>query len=362
MALDEFVDIASNPVFFERNRVFRVYKGGKLFKDFFGDADEDGNYPEEWVASSVKALNKDSVSQYEGISGIQGKEVYFDWLLANYSELMLGERKNFDVLVKLLDSAIRLPVQAHPDRNFSMKYFSSSYGKTEMWLVLATRENAKIYFGFKDGVNKEDFISAIEKSQSDKDIMASFLNELPAKTGDVYLIPARIAHAIGYGCLILEVQEPTDFTIQPEAWCGDYHLNEYEMYLGLQKEQALECFNFSVTGGDAVRLGRKQPVVLEQSKTLCAEKLIGYEDTKCFSVNRYKLAGGSLTLKNAPSVYIVVEGAGVVKSPSCTRKVKKGDYFFLPYAAGGKCSIEAKTGIELVECLPSLEGARHLSY
>ena len=35
------------PVFFERNRVYRVYLGGKLFHDFLGDAPEDGFYPEE---------------------------------------------------------------------------------------------------------------------------------------------------------------------------------------------------------------------------------------------------------------------------------------------------------------------------
>ena len=31
------------PVFFRRNRVFRVYLGGKLFHEFLGDPDEDGN-------------------------------------------------------------------------------------------------------------------------------------------------------------------------------------------------------------------------------------------------------------------------------------------------------------------------------
>lgn len=30
-------ELAKKPIFFERNRVFRVYKGGKLFHDFFGD-------------------------------------------------------------------------------------------------------------------------------------------------------------------------------------------------------------------------------------------------------------------------------------------------------------------------------------
>ena len=32
------------PIFFEKNRVFRVYQGGKLFADFFSDDSEDGNY------------------------------------------------------------------------------------------------------------------------------------------------------------------------------------------------------------------------------------------------------------------------------------------------------------------------------
>lgn len=43
---------------FERNRVGRVYSGGKLFADFFGDEAKDGFLPEEWIASQVKAINK----------------------------------------------------------------------------------------------------------------------------------------------------------------------------------------------------------------------------------------------------------------------------------------------------------------
>ena len=35
------------PIFFEQNRVYRVYTGGKLFAGFFGDSSEDSFYPEE---------------------------------------------------------------------------------------------------------------------------------------------------------------------------------------------------------------------------------------------------------------------------------------------------------------------------
>lgn len=353
MSNKEYKDIVSNPIFFERNRVFRVYKGGKLFHDFFGDENVDGNLPEEWVASGVKALNKSSTGEHEGISKVRGQEVYFDWLLKNYREDMLGDRQNFDVLVKMLDSAIRLPAQAHPDKPFSRKYFNSNYGKTEAWLIIATREDAKIYFGFKDGVTREDFVSAIKRSGTEKDIMASLINELPAKTGDVYLIPAKMVHAIGYGCLILEVQEPTDFTVQPEEWCGDYHLSDYEMYLGLDKEAALECFDFSIQGEASIELGRKAPQIFEKTDSYCSETLISYNDTECFAVNRHSVSKGSMLLKNAPAVYIVTGGAGVLENGSFKQEIKKGDYFFLPYAVKGSCSVTAEVEVELIECLPS---------
>ena len=50
----------SRPIFFEKNRVARVYTGGRLFDDFLGDGSTDGFYPEEWIASGVRALNKGS--------------------------------------------------------------------------------------------------------------------------------------------------------------------------------------------------------------------------------------------------------------------------------------------------------------
>ena len=38
----------NKPIFFEKNRVGRVYTGGALFADFFGDDSTDGFEPEEW--------------------------------------------------------------------------------------------------------------------------------------------------------------------------------------------------------------------------------------------------------------------------------------------------------------------------
>lgn len=344
-------DAHTRPVFFERNRVFRVYKGGLLFHDFFGDPPEDGFYPEEWVASTVRALNKEKKSENEGLSIIQGTGVPLATHVERHREEMVGPRKGLEILVKLLDSAIRLPVQAHPDKSFAARHFDSAHGKTEMWLVLATRPGAKIFFGFRDGVRQKDLAQAIRASETDRSALPSLLNEFPAGPGDVYLIPARVAHAIGAGCLILEVQEPTDFTIQPEAWCGDYRLSPIEMFLGLDERTALECFDFThLVGERAVAVGRKQPRSFLESPSASGECLLAWEDTPDFSVNRYRVRAGH-SLGAGPAVYVVTGGTGRIETDAFGRAVRKGDYFFLP-ACVTQLRVAGTPEVEMVECLP----------
>ena len=338
------------PLFFNRNRVFRVYKGGKLFHDFFGDEAVDGNHPEEWIASSVKALNKDSTDPQEGLSIVRGANVTLASLMRDFpKEMTRGEP--FDVLVKVLDSAVRLPAQAHPDKAFSRKHFKSEHGKTEMWLVLATRPGANIYFGFKEGTTKEQLDQAVKKGESDPKAFTELLQEFPAKAGDVWLIPAKAAHAIGAGCLILEVQEPTDFTIQPERWCDTYRLSEQEMYLGLEPATAMEVFNLSLAGRPAAERWKKVPLPLKKEPAYLKEALITYDDTPCFAVNRHTLqAGGKCQIKG-PAVFVVTEGEGALQSSAKEQPCQKGDYFFLPHAAG-EVKVTTAAKLQWVECLP----------
>lgn len=346
------VKLASQPVFFEKNRVFRVYTGGKLFSEFFSDDSKDGFHPEEWICSSTKALNEGSTDEFEGLSTIKGTDIHFNELIDQQRELMLGDRKGLDVLVKALDSAIRLPVQAHPDKAFSRKNFNSDFGKAESWLVLATREGASIYFGFKDGVTKEDFEKAVDDAETDKTAMERLLNKIPVKPGDVYFIPAKAVHAIGYGCLILEVQEPTDFTIQPERWCGDYRLSEREMYLTLEKETALSVFDYSYNLEKVENECKKTPVIIYENDGCKKECLIGKDDTPCFGVERYIVNGGETEKLPAPCVYVVTEGAGTLTGDGYEKELKKGDYFFMPYFCKGKYTVKSDAELTLAACIP----------
>lgn len=333
------------PIFFERNRVGRVYTGGKLFADFFGDEPVDGFLPEEWIASSVKALNKEMASEKEGVSKVWKSEIYFDELLLKYPEEMLGKSGKMRILVKILDSAVRLPAQAHPDKAFSKKYFHSEYGKTESWIVLATRPGAKIYFGFKDDVDKEIFEKAIDESKHDKDAMERLMEYIEPEVGDVFLVPAKTVHAIGAGCLILEVQEPTDFTIQPEHWCDEYELNEQEMYIGLSKDEAIGCFDFGKAPDAKI-----VPEIVEDTNEVKIEELITSSHTDCFIINRITLSDGEcrLNIKDSYGVYIVTNGYGELCGNDYSKEIKKGDYFFMPSCLMGKFAVSGNA--EIVEC------------
>lgn len=334
----------NEPVFFEKNRVFRVYTGGKLFSDFFGDDSADGFYPEEWVASSVKALNEGSTDEYEGVSKIEGTNLYLNDAIKKYKSEILGERDDLGILTKILDSAIRLPVQAHPDKAFSEKYFSSKYGKEESWIILATRPDAKIFFGFKDGVTLDDFIKAIEESENGSDSMENLLCSINVKAGDVIYIPAKMVHAIGKGCLLLEVQEPTDFTIQPERWCGEYKLSDREMYLGLSRENALECFDIEKKYPAPLT-----PKIISDESGVKYEAIIDDSITSSFSVRSITLSGGEFRLWKGAAVYVVTEGSGYVSGENYSREIKKGDYFMMPEAAKDKFALSGKN-MKITEC------------
>ncbi len=346
--MPSYYDMFHEPIFFERNRVFRIYLGGKGYHKLLGDPNTNNFFPEEWICSKVKAINPKYFGIRDGVSVIEGTNIFLDDLLKN--EPRIEGNKKYDCLVKYLDSAIRLPMQVHPTKEFSKKYFNSTYGKTEAWLVIDARRDAKLYFGFKDKITKEELSNLEIRSNTEKDIMRSILNEVRPKVGDIYLIKGGLIHAIGENCTIIEIQEPTDFTIQPEGYCGDYKISEEEKYIGLTKDIALDCFNYELYGSKAVEMAKMSPKI-EYSDKYLKENLITYKDTPCFMMNRYTLKNAPLVLKGGPSVWIVLDGNGILYYKDYKRNIKKGDYFLLPNDLDNKFKI--KGNIKLIECIGS---------
>ena len=131
----------------KENRVSRTYLGGGKIDKFFGKSETKNSFfPEDWTASVISAYNS-SDGKLEGIGVTYEGEKITD-LVGN---------DDFKILVKLLDSAERLVIQAHPTVQF---------GKTECWYFLDCDEDACVYIGFKEGVNRKDWEDTFYKNDS----------------------------------------------------------------------------------------------------------------------------------------------------------------------------------------------------
>jgi mannose-6-phosphate isomerase len=110
------------------------------------------------------------------------------------------------LLVKLLFTTERLSVQVHPGDDYAQQHHQS-LGKTEAWYVVAGEPEAEVAVGFKQALSSQRLEDAARSGE-----IETLLDWRPAKTGDVFFVPAGTVHAIGAGVTICEVQQNSDVT------------------------------------------------------------------------------------------------------------------------------------------------------
>lgn len=250
------------PLLLPPARVERVYRGGALLERWLGAADpQDGPRPEAWFGAVNAARSTGGNAATEGVGAVvvpaswperpaaDDQPISMPELLAAYPEAILGVAHidaygaTTGVLLKVLDSALRLTVQIHPDRAFASQHLGSPFGKDESWVVLATRtiDDAQpvIYFGFREAIAPEQLQQWVLAGEVAP--ILERMHALPVQPGDVYYVPAGTPHAIGAGLLIAEVQEPTDFTISFDRHIAGAELSDERRFLGLDPDLALSA-------------------------------------------------------------------------------------------------------------------------
>src|ERR687887_1062582 len=234
-------DSKMEPLRLEPTRVYRFYRGGAQLARFRGGEAEDGSFPEDWVCSVTGATNAGRQQADEGLTRLEDGRLLRE-AVAQEPEAWLGPAhvERFGVttglLVKLLDPAERILVHTHPDRAFAASHLGSEFGKTEAWIVLATREGAgEAFVGLREAVEPAEYREWIERQDVER--LLGSLNHVPLRAGDVVYVPAGVPHAIGGGVLIAELQEPTDFSIICE-WKG-YPIPPEAADLGIGWDAAL---------------------------------------------------------------------------------------------------------------------------
>lgn len=191
---------------------------------------------ESWEISGVE--DAISVVAFGSLKGNSLKQ-----LITVYGSQLLGEKVMkqygaFPLLFKFIDAAEDLSIQLHPDDALAQKRHKS-LGKTEMWYVLQADENARLLLGFKDEINKQQYLKSLEAGT-----LADTIHSQKVAKGDSFFVAPGTIHAIGAGVLLAEIQQTSDVTYRVYDWNRpdiDGNLRE------LHTELALDAINFSKT-------------------------------------------------------------------------------------------------------------------
>ena len=323
------------PIRFQHAEAWRSYFGGKLIAKLHGEDAEDGHFPEEWILSTVRVQNAGREDIEEGLSRTpDGKSL--KELLEQAPMEMLGADhvgkygSNMGVLVKLLDAAIRLSIQVHPSPETARELFHSNFGKTECWHILETRNDAGespcVYLGFRPGVTREHWEDVFYRQNITE--MLACLHRFDAAPGDTFLIRGGVPHAIGAGCLMVEIQEPTDLTILTErvALTG-YRFPDSSMHRGLGFEKMFDCFDYTThTKEEAAKLWKLTGTVTQTPGCTCRE-VVGYNDTPMFRLEIMDVTDDVMVPSDGVfSGLYILEGTGTLDG----ERVNAGTCFFVP--------------------------------
>lgn len=178
--------------------------GGSLLRDVYHKDTPDARTGESLEVSAIPGLNS---TDAEGTP--------LGRLVERYGKALLGTevKGDFPLLLKLIDAKQPLSVQVHPDDTYAQKH-ENKLGKTEAWVILEAQPGAKLVYGIRQGVTREQLGNAAEQGRQLEDL----LRHVEVKPGDVFFIPAGTVHAIGEGILLYEIQQSSDVTYRFYDW------------------------------------------------------------------------------------------------------------------------------------------------
>ena len=223
------------PLVLPPNVLTHFYAGGERIARLRGIELASDHMPEEWIG----AVNTAFGHSERGLSRLADGTLVRDAIAADPEAFLGPGRTEPGLLVKLLDAGQRLPVHFHPGRDFAREALGSPYGKTEAWLIIEAEPGTSVHVGFKHDVELERLREWMHAQ--DSAAMLAAMHELPVRAGDTVFVPAGTAHAIGAGILMVELQEPTDFSVLLE-WDG-FGLSEDDGHLNLGWDRALQALN-----------------------------------------------------------------------------------------------------------------------
>ena len=274
-----------------------LWGGRRLIEEFGVDCDKK-ILAEAWMLSCHP----------DGASTING-ETLSDYLKRHGTKILgtnCKDLRDFPILIKFIDAEKNLSVQVHPPDDYALTH-ENQLGKSEMWYVLDTNENAFLYCGFKEKISREEFTARIKNNS-----LLEVLNAIPARRGDVIFIPAGTIHALGKGVLVAEIQQNSNVS---------YRIYDYGRDRPLHIDKALDVTDLN----PATLRGENYPH-LAACDYFVVDKLT--LDGKILAE-----AQGIVDEKTFLSV-LILGGEGKISCGDEEISYRKGDSFFLTAGAG----------------------------
>ncbi|MEQ0562483.1 class I mannose-6-phosphate isomerase [Amycolatopsis sp. NEAU-NG30] len=340
------------PLRLPANQPPQFYRGGDAIAALRGAPAESKFGPEDWVASATTMFGRETTGLTRLPDGAWLRDAVerdaTAWLGAKHVEA-LGTSTG--LLVKLLDAGQRLPVHFHPDDAFAQRHFDSHFGKTEAWIVVGTHgDDPRVYPGFKETLSK----STVAEWTREQDVpsMLGALNSVPVAPGDTVYIPAGLPHAIGEGVFVVELQQPTDFSLTIE-W-RDFLASPEKGHLGLGFDTAIEALDTS--GWDADRLD----TIIRHTggDTASTVDLLAPGSEQFFRAEQLRTDElTTLSLDPSFAVLVVLGGEGTLRTEHGGEyPLAKGDTYVVPFDAG---QTELAGTATVIRCRPPApEGRR----
>lgn len=150
-------------------------------------------------------------------------------LVLLHSKPLLGEQvwarfgKEFPIRFDFLDTmgGGNLSLQVHPTNEFAHREFGLHYTQDESYYLLDAGEDAVVYLGLKEDVDKHQMIEDLRAAQRGEMSFDAekYVNKFPAKKHDHYLIPSGTIHCSGHESMVLEISStPSIFTFKLWDW------------------------------------------------------------------------------------------------------------------------------------------------